>query len=415
MPSNISGKIFKTVKTVFGKQPAKRKADKYHFDLYGRYPIALVKGKGSKVWDDERNEYIDALAGIAVNSLGHCHPRIVKAIQKQSAKLMHVSNFYYNEPQSNLAEKVVDITGLDRAFFCNSGAEAIEGAVKLTRKYSNDRGKTGVILSMDNSFHGRTLGTIAMGKDKYQTGFKPIPPGFKRIPFNDVKALEEHVNENTIGIIIEPIQGEGGIIEVTEAYLKKARQLCDEFDIPLILDEVQTGIARTGKMMAYQHYGIKPDIVAMAKALGSGFPIGAVAAKEHFAAAFEHGNHGTTFGGNPLACAVALETLKIIEDEDVCEMARVRGNYLMTRIRDLSQNWNAIKQVRGKGLMIGVELAFPGGPVVTEMMKRGVLSNCASNTVIRLVPPLIITKEEIDKVVEVLVESIKEAEKHAKV
>ncbi len=415
MSSKLSGKIFKTVKTVFGKQPAKKKADKYHFDLYGRYPIALVKGKGSKVWDDERNEYIDALAGIAVNSLGHCHPRIVKTIQKQSAKLMHISNFYYNEPQSNLAEKLVDVTGLDRAFFCNSGAEAVEGAIKLARKYSNDRGKTGVILSMENSFHGRTLGTIAMGKEKYQTGFQPIPPGFKRTPYNDVEALEENVNENTIGIIVEPIQGEGGIIEVNEAFLKKARQLCDQFDIPLILDEVQTGIARTGKMMAYQHYGIKPDIVAMAKALGSGFPIGAVAAKEHFAAAFEHGNHGTTFGGNPLACAVALETLKIIDDENICEMARVRGNYLMTRIRDLSQNWSVIKEVRGKGLMIGIELTFPGGPVVNEMLKRGVLSNCASNTVIRLVPPLNITKEEIDKVVDVLVESIKEAEKHVKV
>ena len=413
MPSNIPGKIFKTVKTVFGKQPAKRKAEKYHFDLYGRYPIALVKGKGSKVWDDERNEYIDALAGIAVNSLGHCHPRIVKTIQKQSAKLMHVSNFYYNEPQSNLAEKLVDLSGLDRAFFCNSGAEAVEGAIKLARKYSNDKGKTGVILSMENSFHGRTLGTIAMGKEKYQTGFQPIPAGFKRVPFNDSKALEASVNDNTVGIILEPIQGEGGIIEVTEEYLKTARRLCDEFDIPLIFDEIQCGIGRTGKMFAFQHYGIKPDILTLAKALGSGFPIGAVVAKENVASAFEHGNHGTTFGGNPLACAVALETLDVIDDENICDMARVRGNYLMTRMHDLSQNWSAIKEVRGKGLMIGIELAFPGGPVVTEMMKRGVLSNCASNNVIRLVPPLIITKEEIDTVVDVLVESIKEVEKHA--
>ena len=413
MPSNIPGKIFKTVKTVFGKQPAKRKAEKYHFDLYGRYPIALVKGKGSKVWDDERNEYIDALAGIAVNSLGHCHPRIVKTIQKQSAKLMHVSNFYYNEPQSNLAEKLVDLSGLDRAFFCNSGAEAVEGAIKLARKYSNDKGKTGVILSMENSFHGRTLGTIAMGKEKYQTGFQPIPAGFKRVPFNDSKALEASVNDNTVGIILEPIQGEGGIIEVTEEYLKTARRLCDEFDIPLIFDEIQCGIGRTGKMFAFQHYGIKPDILTLAKALGSGFPIGAVVAKENVASAFEHGNHGTTFGGNPLACAVALETLDVIDDENICDMARVRGNYLMTRMHDLSQNWSAIKEVRGKGLMIGIELAFPGGPVVTEMMKRGVLSNCASNNVIRLVPPLIITKEEIDAVVDVLVESIKEVEKHA--
>ena len=413
MSPNISGKIFKTVKTVFGKQPAQKKAEKYHFDLYGRYPIALVKGKGSKVWDDERNEYIDALAGIAVNSLGHCHPRIVNVIQKQAAKLIHVSNFYYNEPQSNLAEKLVKLSGLDRAFFCNSGAEAVEGAVKLARKYAFNKGKTGTIISMDNSFHGRTLGTIALGKDKYQAGFHPMPSGFKRVPFNNVKALEESVNEETIGIIIEPIQGEGGILEVTPEYLKTARKLCDKYDIPLILDEVQCGIARTGKMFAYQHYGIEPDILALAKALGSGFPIGAVVAKEHVAKAFEHGNHGTTYGGNPLACAVALETLNTMEDEDICEMARVRGDYMMTRIRDISTNWKTIREVRGKGLMIGVELAFPGAEVVKEMLKRGVLSNCASNNVIRIVPPLIITKDEIDTVVEVLIESIKAVEKNA--
>ncbi|MEX0944721.1 MAG: aspartate aminotransferase family protein [Balneolaceae bacterium] len=415
MPSNITGKIFKTVKSVIGKQPAKKKADKYHFDLYGRYPIAIVKGKGSLVWDDERNEYIDALAGIAVNSLGHCHPAIVKTIQKQAAKLMHVSNFYYNEPQSNLAEKLVEVSGLDRVFFCNSGAEAVEGAIKLTRKVAYKKGKTGVILFMTNSFHGRTLGTIAMGKDKYQDGFGPIPAGFNRIPFNDVKALENSVDEDVIGIIIETIQGEGGIVEVSPEFLTTARNLCDKFDIPLILDEIQCGIARTGKMFAYQHYDVKPDIVTMAKALGSGFPIGAVAATEKVASAFEHGNHGTTFGGNPLACATALETIRIIENENVCEMARVRGQYLMTRINDLSTNWNSIKEVRGKGLMIGVELAFPGAPVVNEMLKRGVLSNCASNTVIRILPSLLITKEEIDKIVEVLVESIKAVEENAKI
>ncbi|MCC5905271.1 MAG: aspartate aminotransferase family protein [Balneolaceae bacterium] len=413
MSTNIPGKIFKTVKTVFGKQPAQKKAEKYHFDLYGRYPIALVRGKGSRVWDDERNEYIDALAGIAVNSLGHCHPQIVKTIQKQAEKLIHVSNFYYNEPQSNLAEKLVKISGLDRAFFCNSGAEAVEGSIKLARKYSHNKGKTGNIISMDNSFHGRTLGTIAMGKAKYQTGFNPIPHGFKKVNMNNSNELEKSVNEDTVGIVIEPIQGEGGIIEATPEFIKTARKLCDKFEIPLIFDEVQTGIARTGKMFAYQHYDVEPDIVALAKALGSGFPIGAVIAKEKFASAFEHGNHGTTFGGNPLACAVGLETLKVIEKENICEMARIRGDYLMTRMRDLSSNWDAIKDVRGKGLMIGVELSFPGGPVVKEMLKRGVLSNCASNTVIRLVPPLNISKDDIDTIVNVLVESIKEVEKNA--
>lgn len=413
MTTNITGKLLKSVKSVFGKQPAQKKASKYHFDLYGRYPITLVKGKGSKVWDDERNEYIDALAGIAVNSLGHCHPDIVKVIQKQSAKLMHVSNFYYNEPQSDLAEKLVEISGLDRVFFCNSGAEAVEGAIKLARRHAFKNGKTGVILTMANSFHGRTLGTIAMGKDKYQHGYDPIPAGFDRIPFNDVQALVSRMDETVIGLALETIQGEGGIVEVTPEFLNKARVLCDKYKIPLIMDEVQCGIARTGKMFAYQHYGVLPDIVAMAKALGSGFPIGAVAAKEEISAAFDHGSHGTTYGGNPLACAVALETLRIIEREDICEMARVRGDYMMTRLKDLSSHWNAILEIRGKGLMIGIELAFPGAEVVKEMLKRGVLSNCASNNVIRIVPPLNISKEDIDMIVEVLVESIKIVEKDA--
>ncbi|TVQ66513.1 MAG: aspartate aminotransferase family protein [Balneolaceae bacterium] len=404
---NISGKLFKTVKSVFGKKPAKQKADRYHFDLYGRYPITLVKGKGARVWDDERNEYIDALAGIAVNSLGHAHPEIVKTIQKQASRLMHVSNFYYNEPQSDLAEALVKESGLDRVFFCNSGAEAMEGALKLTRRSAFKKGKSGVILCMENSFHGRTLGTIAMGKDKYQDGYHPMPVGFRRVEFNNTEALKAAADSDVIGIVMETIQGEGGIVEADPVFLKTARDLCNTLDIPLILDEVQCGIARTGKMFAYQHYGIKPDILAMAKALGSGFPIGAVAATESYASAFDHGSHGTTYGGNPLACAVALKTVKVIKEENICEMARVRGNYMMTRIRDLSVNWDAIRDVRGKGLMIGVELSFPGAEVVNHMLKLGVLSNCASGNVIRIVPPLIISKEEIDKVIDALVQSVK--------
>lgn len=410
--SNIHRKIFKTVKTLFGKEPADVKAEKYHAKLYKRYPLTLKKGKGVKVWDDEGNEYLDALAGIAVNSLGHSHPRIVKSVKKQVEKLMHVSNFYYNEPQSNLAEALVKVSGLDRVFFCNSGAEAIEGSIKMARKYASKKGKTGPIISMDNCFHGRTLGAIAMGKEKYQNGFAPIPPGFTRVPFNDVEALRERTDENTVAIILETIQGEGGIIPVTTEYLQTARELCDDYDIPLILDEIQCGIARTGKMFAYQHYDIEPDILTLAKALGSGFPIGAVAAKEKFMAAFEYGDHGTTYGGNPLACTAALETIKTILDEDIEEMARVRGKYIMKRLNDISTHWRAIQEVRGMGLMIGVELNFPGADVVTEMMKRGVLSNCASNNVMRLVPPLIILKEDADKIVDVLVESIKEVEKH---
>lgn len=405
--ANISGKLLKTAKSLFGKQPARKKAEKYHFDLYGRYPITLVKGKGAKVWDDERNEYIDALAGIAVNSLGHAHPEIVKTVQKQAARLMHVSNFYYNEPQSDLAEALVKLSGLDRVFFCNSGAEAMEGALKLARRAAFKKGKSGVILCMDNSFHGRTLGTIAMGKDKYQDGYHPMPPGFRRVEFNNSSALKDAADSDVIGIVMETIQGEGGIIEAKPDFLKTARDLCDKLDIPLILDEVQCGIARTGKLFAYQHYGIKPDILALAKALGSGFPIGAVAATESYASAFDHGSHGTTYGGNPLACSVALTTLNVIEKENICEMARIRGEYIMTRIRDLSVNWNAIRDVRGKGLMIGVELSFPGAEVVKKMLELGVLSNCTSENVLRIVPPLIISKQEIDKIIDALVQSIK--------
>lgn len=410
--SNLPGKIFKTVKSLFGKEPADVKAEKYHAKLYKRYPLTLKKGKGVKVWDDEGNIYIDALAGIAVNSLGHNHPRITKTVQKQAEKLMHVSNFYYNEPQSNLAEVLAKVSGLDRVFFCNSGAEAIEGSIKMARKYASQKGKTGPIISMENCFHGRTLGAIAMGKEKYQNGFAPMPAGFTRVAFNDVEALKERTDENTVAIIMETIQGEGGIIPVNKEYLQTARDLCDEYDMPLILDEIQCGIARTGKMFAYQHYGIKPDILTLAKALGSGFPIGAVAAKEKFMSAFEYGDHGTTYGGNPLACAVSLETIRTILDDEIEEMAQRRGDYVMSRLKDIAVNWNAIKDIRGKGLMIGVELSFPGADVVTEMMKRGVLSNCASNNVMRLVPPLIISKEEIDQVIDVMVESIKEVEKN---
>lgn len=412
MASNISGKMFKTVKSLLGKEPADVKAEKYHAKLYKRYPLTLKKGKGVKVWDDENNEYIDALAGIAVNGLGHSHPRIVKAIQKQAGKLMHTSNFYYNEPQSNLAEALVKVSGLDRVFFCNSGTEAIEGSIKMARKYASLKGKTGPIISMENCFHGRTIAAIAMGKEKYQNGFAPMPAGFTRVPFNDIDALVERTDEQTVAIILETIQGEGGVHPVSADYLKKARELCDKYDIPLILDEIQCGIARTGKMFAYQHYGVEPDILTMAKALGSGFPIGAVAAKEKFMSAFNYGDHGTTYGGNPLACAASLETIRTILDDDITEMARVRGEYVMKRLRDISTNWNAIKDVRGMGLMIGVELRFEGAKVVEEMMKRGVLSNCASNTIIRLVPPLIISKGEIDTVIDVLVESIKEVEKN---
>jgi acetylornithine/N-succinyldiaminopimelate aminotransferase len=392
---------------------AQELANRYHFDLYNRYPITLTEGRGVYVKDTEGRQYLDALAGIAVNSLGHCHPRVVKAIQDQAARLIHISNLYYNEPQSKLAELLVKVSGLERAFFCNSGAEAVEGSIKLARKYGSLHDKSGPIISMENSFHGRTLGTIAMGRPKYQKGFAPIPEGFGRVPLNDIEALEATVDENTVAVIIEPIQGEGGIRPAEESYLQAVRELCDQHGTLLILDEIQCGIARTGKMFAYQHAGIKPDIVASAKALGGGFPIGAVIAREEVASAFEYGDHGTTYGGNPLACAAAFAALSTIEEENLAEQAKKRGRYFMEKFGSVAEGWDAIKEIRGMGLMIGVELNFNGKKVVEQMMKRGVLSNCASDTVMRLVPPLIISEKEIDTIIDVLVESIKEEETHA--
>lgn len=392
------------------KDTAQELADTYHFDLYGRYPITLTEGKGVYVKATNGKMYLDALAGIAVNSLGHAHPAVVKAIQDQAEKLIHVSNLYYNEPQSKLAKLLTEVAGLDRAFFCNSGAEAIEGSVKLARKYAYIKGKTGNILSMENCFHGRTLGTIAMGKEKYQKGFAPLPSGFDRVPMNDIEALSQKVEDNTIAVILEPIQGEGGVHPAEESYIREVRALCDRHDVLLILDEIQSGIGRTGKMFAYQHYGIRPDIVASAKALGGGFPIGAVIATEEVASAFKHGEHGTTYGGNPLACAAAHAALTTIVDEDLAGQAAEKGAYFIEKMQDIASGWSAIKEIRGKGLMIGVELAFPGAKVVNAMLERGVLSNCASDTVMRIVPPLIISREELDTLINVLTESIKEVE-----
>ncbi|MFW6157318.1 MAG: aspartate aminotransferase family protein, partial [Balneolaceae bacterium] len=392
---------------------AQELANRYHFDLYNRYPITLTEGRGVYVKDTEGRQYLDALAGIAVNSLGHCHPRVVKAIQDQAARLIHISNLYYNEPQSKLAELLVNVSGLERAFFCNSGAEAVEGSIKLARKYGSLHDKSGPIISMENSFHGRTLGTIAMGRQKYQKGFAPIPEGFGRVPLNDIEALEATVDDNTVAVIIEPVQGEGGIRPAEDSYLQAVRELCDQHGTLLILDEIQCGIARTGKMFAYQHAGIKPDIVASAKALGGGFPIGAVIAREEVASAFEYGDHGTTYGGNPLACAAAFAALSTIVEENLAEQAKKRGLYFKEKFGRVAEGWDAIKEIRGMGLMIGVELNFNGKKVVEQMMKRGVLSNCASDTVMRLVPPLIISEKEIDTIIDVLVESIKEEETHA--
>ncbi len=390
------------------KDTAQELADQYHVDLYGRYPLTLVEGNGVYVTDADGKTYLDALAGIAVNCLGYAHPLHVSAIQEQAQKIIHTSNFFYNEPQSKLAKLLTEVSGLDKVFFCNSGAEAIEGAVKLARKYGSLKEKTGSIISMENCFHGRTLGAIAMGKEKYQRGFTPLPSGFEQVPMNDIEALEERMNDGTIAVILEPLQGEGGIHPVDERYFKGVRALCDQHDALLMLDEIQCGVGRTGTMYAFQQYDVIPDIVSSAKALGGGVPIGAVMAKEHVAEAFDHGEHGTTFGGNPLACAAAYATLNTILDQNLAEKAAEKGAYFMKEMCERAEGLDAIKEVRGRGLMIGVELTFEGRPVVNAMLERGVIGNCASGNVMRVVPPLIIQKEELDTIIEVLIESIKE-------
>lgn len=385
-----------------------------HFELYKRYPITLEKGSGARVWDTEGREYIDALAGIAVNNIGHCHPRLVKAISEQAGKLMHISNFYTSVPQVELAKKLVKLTGLDRAFFCNSGAEAMEGAIKSARKYGHVHGKSGYIITMEGCFHGRTFGAISAGKKKYQEGFEPMLPGFKHVPFNNLEALNDAIDDQTIGIMLETVQGEGGIVPAQAEYLKAVRKLCDARNILLILDEVQCGIARTGKLLAYEHYGIVPDIVALAKGLGGGFPIGAVVAKEKVSKALDYGQHGTTFGGNPLATRAALETLEIISDENLVNKAARDGAWFMEELRNWAKTEEAVTEVRGLGLMIGVELAFPGAGVVERMMHKGILTNCASGNVMRLVPPITISRVELTAILVALREAVAEEKKEQK-
>ncbi|MEX2602866.1 MAG: aspartate aminotransferase family protein [Gracilimonas sp.] len=380
----------------------------YHFQVYNRLPVTLSHGKGALVWDTEGNEYLDAFGGLAVNNLGHCHPRIVEAIKEQSEKLLHASNFFYNEPQSLLAEKLAKVSGLDRVFFCNSGVEAMEGCVKLARKWGKKNSKSGNIITLSEGFHGRSVTTIAMGMPSYREGFDPMPTGFEHVPFNDFEALKKAANENTIAIVFETIQGSGGVNVIDAGFINKTRQLCDELNILLILDEVQCGVGRSGKFYAYQHFDVMPDIVASAKALAGGIPIGAIIAKEEVASALEFGDHGTTFGGNPFATHVACAALDAIEEEKIVEQAAEKGAYMMELLKEKLSGNPAVKDIRGLGLMIGVELNKPARPVVDEMFKHKILANAAHGSVVRFLPPLVISKEQIVRVVEVLVLALEE-------
>ncbi len=382
---------------------------KFHLQIYDRYPISLLKGEGVFVWDEKGNKYIDALAGIAVNNLGHCHPNVVFAIQSQAAQLIHASNLFYNLPQSKLAFELTKLSGMDKVFFCNSGVEAVEGALKIARKYAHIKNKTGNILSMENAFHGRSIATLALGKKKYQEGFGPLPVDFYQIPFNDIESFKKALDKKIIAVIVEAVQGEGGINIADDKYLKKVNQICHDKDILLIMDEIQCGIGRTGKMFAFQHYDIKPDIITLAKGLGGGFPIGAVLVSNKLKDVLKFGDHGTTFGGNPLACAAALATLKTIINDDLLSHIAKMGKYLQQELWNLHNHHKCIKEVRGMGLMVGIEISINAKEIVKKMIKKGVLINCTSDRVIRLVPPLIIEKNEIDIVVNTLSEALYEA------
>ena len=380
----------------------------FHLQVYGRYPVVLERGEGVWVWDDEGNRYLDMLSGIAVNNTGHCHPHLVNAIREQAGKLIHTSNFYYNEPQSRLVRKLAELSGLDRIFLCNSGVEAMEGALKMARRYGNRKGKSGPILAAAGGFHGRSIAAIALGKEKYRKGFEPIPPGFATTPYNDIEALREVMNDDVVALAFEPLQGEGGIHAVSEAFMREARSLCDRHDVLLIMDEVQCGNGRTGSYFFYQQFDVQPDIVVTAKGVGGGFPVGAVMMTQAVADAMEKGSHGTTYGGNPLASAAALAAIEVLEDGGLIEGANERGAWFMEGLRKRVGGHPLVRDIRGVGLMIGVELTVPGRPIVEGLLKRKILSNVTMDCVIRILPPLLIEKPEMDLFINALAECLEE-------
>ncbi len=379
--------------------------DKYVARTYTRYPIALVRGKGARVWDADGKEYLDFLAGIAVNSLGHCHPAVVRAIQKQSRQLLHVSNLYHIQPQSELARELCRHSFADRVFFCNSGAEANEAAIKLARRYGNEHGGGKYeILTAHNSFHGRTLATLtATGQEKVRAGYDPLPEGFRQIPYNDLGAAEEAIDERkTVGILVEPIQGEGGVNVADENYLRGLRDLCDRCGLLLVFDEVQTGMGRTGKLFGYEHFGIEPDIMTLAKALGGGLPFGAMLAREDVAKSFIPGSHASTFGGNPLVCSVGLAVMNTLLKGGVLKNCVKMGKLFVRGLEKLKQRFAFVRGIRGKGLLLGLELEMEGAKIVDACMAEGLLLNCTAYKVLRFAPPLTITPKEIARGLSIL-------------
>lgn len=370
-------------------------------NTYGRFPVAIVKGRGTKVWDADGKEYLDFTAGLAVCNLGHCHPKVVEAIKAQASTLIHISNLYHIGPQAELAKFLTENSFADKVFFCNSGAEANEAAIKLARKYFSVKNETRFqIISMEKSFHGRTMAALAAtGQKKFQAGFEPLLEKFQYVPFNDIEAVRKAVTGATAAVMVEPIQGEGGVNVPTESYLKELKALCDELGILLIFDEVQVGMGRTGTLFAYENYGVTPDIMTLAKGLAGGVAIGAMCATDRVAAAFTPGTHASTFGGNPLATAAALAALKATKEEGVLGNCKSSGEYLFKKLTELKKTFPFIKEIRGKGLIIGADLeeGIKGGEIVKEALSKGLLINCVGDRTLRFIPALIVTKEEIDR------------------
>ena len=376
-----------------------------YLPVFARYKIVLDHGDGVYVYDTQGNKYIDFLGGIAVNVLGHNHKELVKAVADQAGKMIHCSNLYYTQVQADAAEKLVKLSGLGKVFFGNSGAEANEGAIKIARKYAHsiDADKSQIISAI-HSFHGRTIATLtATGQPKYHEGFGPLPAGFDYVPYNDIEALEKLMSDKTAAVMLEPIQGEGGVHVPDVAYMQKVRQLCDKYNAVLIFDEIQSGMGRSGKFFAYENFGIKPDVVTLAKGLAGGVPIGAFIATDKVAAAFHAGDHGSTFGGNPLACAASNVVLDIVGQTNFLQHVVEMGDYMKSRLEAMQAKYPAlIKEVRGMGLILGMELNKPGREIVNDCLGKGAIINCTAGNVLRFVPPLIVTKEHIDDVCDAL-------------
>jgi predicted acetylornithine/succinylornithine family transaminase len=379
----------------------------YEFGVYARQPVVFARGRGCELWDTEGKRYLDFFAGLAVNNLGHCHPAVVEAIRHQASTLMHVSNLYHTEPTARLAALLCEHSFAERVFLCNSGAEANEAALKLARRWGAAHGGRYEILATHGSFHGRTFATLtATGQEKYHQGFQPLLPGIRLAPYGDAQALEATIRAETVAILLEPIQGEGGVVVPEPSYLPAVRALADRHGLLLIFDEVQCGLGRTGRLFAHQHAGITPDIMTLAKALGGGLPAGAMCATERVAGALSPGTHGSTFGGNPVASAAAAAAVTALADPALLAHVRTMGQHLQEGLTRLAARHSTIRHVRGLGLMLGVELDRPGQSVVTDCLARGLLINCTAERVLRLLPPLIVGREELDEGLAILDEAL---------